>query len=88
MEGQASDTLHAMLVQLDSPIQNFGDAVVSYLMENEISQRSFNAEELRSLLVESRMIRGNELLNNMPKALGRDERFSWSVDGNQVTVLV
>lgn len=88
METQNIETLHAMLVQTDSPIQNFGDVVVSYLLENDIEQRTFDAEELRMLLLKSKMIQGNELIYNMPKALGGDERFSWDVSGNNVTVLV
>ena len=88
MGSQSMDTLHTMLVRGDSPIQNFGDAILSYILENGIEKRSFDAEELRSLLVESRMIRGNELLNNMSKALSGDERFAWDVGGNNVTIRV
>ena len=88
MDTQGIETLHAMLVQNDSPIQNFGDAVVSYLIENNVTKRSFEGEELRMLLVDAKMIHGNELIYNMPKALGGDERFSWDADGNNVTILV
>lgn len=86
MESQSMDTLHAVVVKYDSPIQNFGDAVVAYLLDNEIEQRSFEAEELRQLLVNSGMIRGNELIWNMPKALAKDERFAWDAKGENVTV--
>lgn len=88
MHLQSMDTLHAMLVKADSPIQNFGDAVIAYLMESEIEQRSFEAEELRQLLVNSGMIHGNELIWNMPKALAKDERFAWDAKGENVTVRV
>ena len=82
------DTLHAMLVKADSQIQNFGDAVIAYLVESETDQRSFAAEELRQLLVKSGMIQGNELIWNMPKALEKDERFAWDAKGENVTVRV
>lgn len=88
MESQGMDTLHTMLVQADSSIQNFGDVVIAYLRENGIEQRSFEAEELRGILVNSSMIRGNELIANMPKALGGDERFAWDVEGDHVTIKV
>lgn len=88
MKSQSMDTLHAMLVKADSPIQNFGDAVIVCLIENETEQRSFEAEELRQLLVKTGMIQGNELIWNMPKALAKDERFAWDVKGENVTVRV
>lgn len=88
MKSQSMDTLHAMLVKADSPIQNFGDAVIAYLIESEIEQRSFEAEELRQCLVKSGMIQGNELICNMSKALAKDERFAWDAKGKNVTVRV
>lgn len=88
LKSQPLDTLHAMLVKLNSLIQNFGDAVIAYLMESEIKQRSFKAEELRQLLVESGMIKGNELIWNMPKALADDERFAWDAQDENVKVRV
>lgn len=88
MEYQSLETLHTMLVRSDSPIRNFGDVVISYIVENEIDQRSFEAEELRKILVESGIIQGNELIWNMAKALGNDERFAWNIDGSHVTIRV
>ena len=88
MHSQSMDTLHAMLVKADSPIQNFGDAVIACLTDNETEQRSFQAEELRQLLVKTGMIQGNELIWNMPKALTKDERFAWDAKGENVTVRV
>jgi len=88
LSGQSFDTVHAMLVANDSPVQTFGDAVISYLVDNEISKRSFDAEELRQLLVDSKMIQGNELIWNMPKVLNNDERFAWNASGDHVTVEV
>ncbi len=48
---QSGDTLHAMLASGDSEIQTFADAVAAYLIDEEIPQRDFGAEELRQLLV-------------------------------------
>ena len=86
MERQSLDTLHAMLVTADSLIQNFGDVVVTWLMDNEIQQREFEAEELRRALVDAGIIHGNELIWNMPKALKQDERFAWDASGLHVTI--
>lgn len=88
LSGQSLDTLHAMLVTNDSPIQTFGDVVVSYLVDNDIEKRSFEAETLRLLLVDAGIIQGNELIWNMPKALSNDERFAWNASGDHVIVKV
>ena len=88
MTGQSIETLHAMLVNNNSPIQGFGDVVVSYLIDNEVKQRTFEAEELRRLLVYANILQGNELIWNMPKALKNDERFAWDASGEHVIVEV
>lgn len=88
LSGQSFDTVHTMLVANDSPVQSFGDVVISYLIDNDIKRRTFDAEELRLLLVEGKMIHGNELVGNMPKVLGNDERFAWNASGDHVTVEV
>ena len=88
MKSQSMDTLHAMLVKSDSPIQNFGDAVIACLIESEIKQRSFEAEELRQFVVKTAMIKSGELIYKMPDALAKDERFAWDVKGKNVTVRV
>ena len=85
---QTGDTLHAMLASGDSGIQTFADAVAAYLIDEEIPQRNFEAEELRQLLVHRGMIAGGELMNNMPKALSGDARFAWDADGKRVVVRV
>lgn len=86
LEGQSLETLHTMLVANDSHIQNFGDVVISYLLEQNIERRKFEAEELRLLLVDGGILHGNELILNMPKALKCDERFAWDLTGNNVTI--
>ena len=86
LEGQAGDTLHAMVVSNRSEIQCFGDAVIAMMLENGINQRRFEAEELRHKLVERGMIAGNELIWKLPKALPNDGRFVWDADGQHVTI--
>lgn len=86
LNGQSLDTLHTMLVAYDSPIQTFGDVVVAYLLDAGIETRSFEAEDLRSVLVDAGIIQGNELIWNMPKALSDDERFAWNAAGDHVVV--
>ena len=88
MDSQNKNTLHAMMVKNDSPIQDFRDAVAVYLYTKMPEKTSFEAEELRQELVKSRMITGNQLIWNMPKALSDDPRFIWSGDGQRVTVRV
>lgn len=88
MDGQAIDTLHTMLVTNSNLIQSFGDVVVTWLMDNEIEQRDFDAEELRQDLVDAGIIKGNELIWNMPKALKQDPRFAWDASKSHVAIKV
>ncbi len=88
MDGQSIETLHAMLVKNDSPIVNFADVVIAQFIDAEIDQRKFDAEDLRSELVKFGLIKGNELIYNMPKALKNDERFVWDAIGKNVMIRV
>ena len=88
LDGQSLETVHTMLVANTSPIQNFGDVIISYMLEQNIERRKYEAEELRLLLVDSGILHGNELIWNMPKALKGDGRFAWDASGNQVTVKI
>lgn len=88
LDTQNSSTLHAMVVQSDSWIQDFRDAVAIYLHDQRPDVRSIYGEELRRILVEAGMIGKNELHNNMPKALSGDPRFLWNREGDTVTVRV
>lgn len=88
MDSQSSNTLHAMLVDNDSWIQDFRDAVAIYIHDELPERNSFEAEELRKLLVEVGMVSGNELIWHMHIALGGDPRFLWDGDGNKVTVRI
>lgn len=83
---QTGDTLNAMVVSQNSAIRTFGDAVISVLLEDDIAQREFEAEELRQLLVHRGLIAGNELIWNLHKAIPSDERFTWDTEGQHVTI--
>lgn len=83
---QTGDTLHAMLVSGSSEIQTFADAVIAFLIDEGITERRFEAEELRQMLVQRGMVAGNELVGNMPKALAKDGRFAWDADEQFVTI--
>ena len=88
MESQSSNTLHAMFVEKDSWIHDFRD-VVAVFLHNEMPNRyEFEAEELRGILVDAGMISGNQLIYNMPNALGGDPRFLWDSDGSYVKVRI
>lgn len=86
LPSQVATTLRAMLVSGESEIQTFADAVIAVLIDDDIGQRRFEAEELRQLLVRRGMIARNELISNMSKALAKDERFLWDADRKVVTV--
>lgn len=80
--------LHAMLVTQNSVVQTFADAVAAYLVDSEIEQRQFEAEELRGVLLKGGLITGNELIWHVPKAIGSDPRFAWDMSGQNVKVQV
>lgn len=88
LTGQASNTIHAMIVSKDSEVQNFADAVAAFLIDDGIEERAFEAEELRQMLVRRGMVAGNELIWNMHKALADDSRFIWDAEGRYVNVKV
>ena len=77
-----------MIVSGTSEISTFADAVIALLIDEQIEQRRFEAEELRQLLVEYGMVAGNELIWKMPKVLAKDERFMWDADEKHVTIKV
>ena len=83
---QAMETLGAMLVSAESELRTFADAVIAFLIDSDIEERRFAAEELRQLLVENYLIASNELIWNMPKALPNDEHFAWDPGGENVNI--
>lgn len=86
--GQSYDTLHAMLVSNESSIQTFGDVVIAFLIDSETDKRSFEAEELRKLLLHGKVLQGGEMYGKLPKAFEGDGRFAWDAAGEHVTVEV
>lgn len=88
LAGQAADTLHAMLIRNDSEIRTFSDAVIAVFIDSSIEKRSFEAEELRQILLSKGLISGNELIWNMPKALPNDEHFAWDNAGEHVAIQI
>lgn len=86
--GQDLDTLHAMLVNRDSWIQDFRDAVATLLEEEQRGKDHFETDELRAVLLNAGMIQGGELWSSLPKALAGDPRFIWSSNGTSVTVRI
>ncbi len=86
LDSMAGDTLDAMIVQIDSEVQTFADAVAAVILDGNIEQRSFETEQLRQLLVDRGLIARNELISNMPKALANDDRYAWDADGQHVIV--
>ena len=86
MDSQSSNTLHAAIVSNDSWVQDFRDVVAVFLHNEMPDRKSFEAEDLRKILVRAGMISGNQLIWHMHIALGGDPRFLWDGDGNKVTV--
>ena len=88
LPNQNYSILHCMIVSVDSEVQTFQDAVIAYLTEDEIPQREFSVDGLREVLIKGKMIAGNELSGSLHTALADDLRFTWSIDGKQVTIKV
>lgn len=88
MDSQSGTVVHCMVVSNRSEVQNFADAVAAHLIDSGIAKRHFAAEELRKLLVAGGLIAGNELINDMPKALEGDPRFAWDIAGAHVNVRI
>lgn len=91
LDTQSIETLHAMLVTLDSEIQTFSDAVLSVFIENQVSQLAdkmlqYSSEELQHLLVEYGLIAGKELIFKLPDALPNDSHFKWDLSHKIVTI--
>lgn len=93
LETQTIETLHAMLVSLDSEVQTFSDAVLSLFVEKQITLlenrvQQYSCEELRQILVEYGLIAGRELVYTMPEALPNDGHFIWNLDHKNVTIKI
>ena len=75
-----------MLVSGSSEVQNFSDAVAAWYVDDGITGKRFQAEDLRELLVKRGLLAGSELYGRLHKALANDPRFAWSADNVTVTI--
>lgn len=82
------DSIHCLLVRNDSVLHSFGDAVIAYIVDNDISERCFDEGELRRLLAYGKLIGNRELIDNLRRAIGNDSRFAWDASGETVTLLL
>jgi hypothetical protein len=79
--GQSMDTIHAAITREDSGFKTFADIVWDYVNRLMGTPIHMETEKLRRILVEAGMLRRNERLFTMHKAL-EDYRFIW-VDENR-----
>ena len=82
------DSIHSMLVEKNCVLHSFGDAVIAFIIDNEIHERRFLADELRKTLANGGLIGTYELINNMQRAIGNDARFAWDASGETVSILI
>ncbi len=82
------DSIHSLLVKKDSELQSFGDAVISFVIDNGIEGRHFQAEDFRRMLAYGKLIGNFENINNMQRAIGNDVRFAWNATGDELTILL
>jgi hypothetical protein len=80
--GQNIDTVHAAVTKEDSGFNTFADVVWDYINKTLGTPIQLETEQLRKLLIEAGMLKGNERLFTMHKAL-EDYRFIW-LDENQM----
>lgn len=83
--GQASNTIAAAFVPVNSPLQSFSDVVTLYMQDKYPLPKRMTCEELRRELREAGMLEGNELIYALPKALN-DYRFNWTDENKMVLV--
>ena len=87
-ENQGLETIRAGIVPEDSLIGNFADLVYARLLEDPTISLPvrIDKEDFRQRLIEYKMIRGNELIYTMPKAVS-GSKFAWTSDGDSVLIL-
>lgn len=83
---QYAFTLHTMIVTESSRVQTFSDAIIATLIDNDVSQRSFQKEELRKLLFKYGLISEHELTTILTNAT--DKRFVWDDAQRNVVIKV
>jgi len=84
---QKHETLAAAFVPATSPIQTFADIVTLYMEEHYKSQlpMTMAGEALRTLLLNAKMIKGNEMIFSLPRVLN-DRNFTWSNENKTVCI--
>lgn len=87
-ENQGLETIRAGIVPEDSVIGNFADLVYARLIEDSTLTMPvrLQKENLRQMLIEYKMIQGNELIYTLPKALD-GAKYAWNDDGESVLIL-
>ena len=82
------DSIHTFLVSEDCELQTFGDAIIAYMIDNHIEERCLQAEQLRQILVDGKLIGEYELIGNLPRSIGNDPRFAWDAMGENVNIRI
>lgn len=87
-ENQGLETIRAGIVPEDSVIGNFADLVYARLIEDSTLTMPvrLKKENLRQMLIEYKMIQGNELIYTLSKALD-GPKYAWNDDGESVLIL-
>ena len=82
------DSIDTFLVRENCELQTFGDAIIAYMIDSNIGVRCLQAEQLRQILVDGKLIGEYELRGNLPRAIGNDPRFAWDAIGEYVNIQV
>ena len=87
-ENQGLETIRAGIVPEDSVIGNFADLVYVRLIEDSTLTMPvrLQKENLRQMLIEYKMIQGNELIYTLSKVLD-GAKYAWNDDGESVLIL-
>lgn len=82
------DSIDTFLVRENCELQTFGDAIIAYMIDNNIGARCLQAEQLRQILVDGKLLGEYELIGNLPRAIGNDPRFAWDAIGENVNIRI
>lgn len=86
LSSQFLDTLASMIVTLDSDIETFPEAVLTFLYDEGLKIQQCEADELRRLLLNFEVI-GNELnTNQLYRATKDDRHFVWDRSKKNVNI--
>lgn len=82
------DSIDTFLVRENCELQTFGDAIIAYMIDNNIGARCLQVEQLRQILVDGKLLGEYELIGNLPRAIGNDPRFAWDAIGENVNIRI